>query len=36
MGLVGPRDFKLNAEAEAIESYLHESEEYHTDWGEQD
>jgi hypothetical protein len=32
MGLVGPRDFKLNTDTETIESYLHESEEYHNDW----
>jgi len=32
MGLLSPRDFKLNPDTETIESYLHESEEYHNDW----
>ena len=27
-----PRDFKLTTDTETIESYLHESEEYHNDW----
>ena len=36
MGLFSPRDFKLNPDTETIESYLHESEEYHNDWGSED
>ena len=32
MGLLSPRDFKLNPDTETIEIYLHESEEYHNDW----
>ncbi|MCG3772599.1 MAG: hypothetical protein JW384_03814 [Nitrosomonadaceae bacterium] len=32
MGLLSPRDFKLNTDTETIESYLHESEEYQDDW----
>lgn len=35
-GLVSPRDFELNTDTETIERYLHESEEYHNDWEEQD
>jgi hypothetical protein len=33
--LVSPRDLELNTDAETIERYLHESEEYHNDWEEQ-
>ena len=35
-GLVSPKDFKLGTDPEIIESYLHESEEYHNDWGAED
>lgn len=35
-GLLSPMDFKLNPDTETIESYLHESELYHNDRGEQD
>ena len=35
-GLVEPRDFKLDPDSEIIESYLHESDEYHNVEGSED
>jgi hypothetical protein len=32
MDFVVRRDFKLNLDTETIQSYLHESVEYHNDW----